>query len=61
MNIIKTSLLLSALIALNSPAQADIYKSVNDEGVIECSAAHKGQRGNFYHVALDVLIDRLEA
>lgn len=37
MNIIKTSLLLSALIALNSPAQADIYKSVNDEGVIEYS------------------------
>jgi len=37
MNIIKTSVLLSALIALNTSAQADIYKSVNDEGVIEYS------------------------
>ena len=37
MNIIRTSVLLSALIALNSPVQADIYKSVNDEGVIEYS------------------------
>ena len=37
MNIIKTSFLLSALIALNTSAQADVYKSVNNEGVVEYS------------------------
>lgn len=37
MNIIKTSILLSALMAAHTPVYADIYKSVNNEGVIEYS------------------------
>ncbi|MFD2231962.1 DUF4124 domain-containing protein [Alkalimarinus sediminis] len=37
MNSIKTSILLSALVALSAPTHADIYKSVNDEGVVEYS------------------------
>ena len=37
MNITKTSVFLVALMATHSTAQADIYKSVNDQGVIEYS------------------------
>ena len=33
----------------------------NDEGVIEGAAAHKCQRRDLDNMALDILIDRLEA